>query len=459
MTADPASFRDPAGQVHVLDGRVFRVVTPAALGDFQFAMSDPRFRRFVDEGAVVSSREVDAPDADIPVPDGGKVYEHPRVPFISYPYEWSFSLLKRAALHHLDLQIALLPGGISLSDATAYNVQFFGSRPVFIDALSFRRYEEGEYWTAHRQFCEQFLNPLLMHSLLGVPHNGWFRGALEGIPTQEFARLVPWSKRLSWRLLAHVLLPAQMQKRSSAQQAKAAMEKPLPRSAYLGMLHQLRAWIAGLSPKGSEKTVWGDYADNNSYGDAEFEAKRRVVGAFVGVAKPKMLWDLGCNTGVYSQLALENGAEAVVGFDADHGALEKACLRATAESLNFLPLYQDAANPSPNQGWASQERTGLAGRSGGADALVALAFVHHLAIGRNIPLDRFVSWLVSLAPRGVVEFVPKGDPMVKKLLALRKDIFPDYTLESFESLLARHARIVATETITDSGRTLLAFER
>lgn len=457
MSADPASFRDPSGRVYDVGGRILRAVAPSAREGFEAAWNNPALKRLVAEGYVVDAVAVG--DAPPDAPADATIVEHARLPFVSYPYEWSFSLMKRAALHHLDLQIALLLGGVALSDATAYNVQFVGVRPIFIDALSFRPYTDGEYWTGHRQFCEQFLNPLLLRALIGAPHNDWFRGSLEGVPTPTLARLIPPAKRFSVNVLAHVLAPAGAQERGAREKAKSAVSRPLPKSSYLGILRQLRDWIAKLRPLGADNTVWRDYADNNSYASDEARAKERVIAEFAQKLAPKQLWDLGCNTGHYSEVALSNGARAVIGFDADFGALEAAFARADTTNLNFLPLYQDAANPSPSQGWAGVERKSLADRCASADATIALAFVHHLAIGRNIPLDRFVDWLVGLAPTGVVEFTPKTDPMVERLLEFRRDIFPDYTVENFAALIEKRARLVSSETVTAAGRRLFVFDR
>lgn len=456
MRADPASFRDPAGRVYLQNGRVLRTVAAEALSDFEYARANPTLRRLIDDGAVIESREI-AP-AEAPLVKAAKIVEHPRLPFISYPYEWSFSLLKAAALHHLDLQIALLESGVALTDAAAYNIQFIGVRPIFIDPLSFSAYREGEYWLAHRQFCEQFLNPLLMHALLGAPHNEWYRGALDGIPTATLARLLPARRKLSWRVMTHVVLPARLQSAGGAT-AAAFAARPLPKFAYLGLLQQLRRWIAGLRSRCAGRSVWSDYTSRNSYDGAQTEAKRRFIAEFAAAARPRLLWDFGCNTGEYAETALANGAASVIGFDFDHGALEGAYARAQTRNLAFLPLFQDAANPSPAQGWGGEERSALAGRKDGVDALSALAFIHHVALGRNVPLDRALDWLTDLAPQGVLEFVPKSDPMAQRLLALRKDIFPDYGADSFLSLLAARARIVRQQRITESGRLLVVYDR
>ena len=459
---DPGSFRDPSGQVFRRGNGIFRTVTARAAADYEFVRDSGLFDRLSSKGLVLSTAEVSLDVLGPAAAASRYLLQHPLIRFLSYPYEWSFPALKAAALLHLEVQLEALEAGISLSDATAYNVQFNGPRPVFIDHLSFRRYREGEIWAGHRQFCEQFLNPLLLRSLLGVPHNAWFRGAQEGIPTAELSRLLPLRCKLAWNVLSQVVLPTMLER--SARTATAALasdeleRSKFPRSSYRALLHRLRDWIARLEPADTGKTVWRDYAGNHSYQSDEVKSKVAFVSQMAAAVRPGILWDLGCNSGDYSKAALAAGAQYAVGFDFDHGALEAAFARAKAEELAFLPLLMDAANPSPSQGWAQCERQGLAARAS-ADAVLALAFVHHLAIGRNVPLDRLIDWLVGLAPTGVVEFVPKSDPMVQRMLQLREDIFDDYTEEAFLSAVGARARIVKSLVVSAAGRRLVWFDR
>jgi ribosomal protein L11 methylase PrmA len=224
------------------------------------------------------------------------------------------------------------------------------------------------------------------------------------------------------------------------------------------MLRGLRNYISGLEPKDKGASAWSGYAVDNSYAAPEMQQKGQFIARFAERVRPGMLWDIGCNTGEYSKVALEHGAQLVIGFEFDSKTLEQAFGRAVQENLMFLPLHQDAANPSPEQGWRQQERSGLAGR-GGADAILALAVVHHLAIGRNIPLPQVIDWLVDRAPEGVIEFVRRDDPMVRQMLALREDIFDDYTDAAFDAALAARARVVDSETLPGAGRRLVAYSR
>ena len=459
--ADLGSFRDPCGTVFRMGDEIYRAVMMPGREHYDFVQSKGLLDELAETGKLVETREVDRKVLNGDAGGAYKVLQHSRVPFVSYPYEWSFPMLKQAALLHLEIQLQALESGITLSDASAYNIQFKGPKPVFIDTLSFREYREGEIWVGHKQFCEQFLNPLLLRSLFGMTHNSWYRGNLEGIETEKLASLLPWYRNFSLNILSHVTLQARLQRKAVSvgeEAMKQARNRGLSKTAFTHMLIQLRDWIKKLEPKDTGKTVWGDYEQTHTYGSDEEAAKQRFIAEFCNKVKPAMMFDFGCNSGEYSQVALESGAERAVGFDFDQGALERAFARATSQKLDLLPLYLDAANPSPGQGWNNQERKSLNGRDR-ADALMALAFEHHLAIGRNIPMNRVVEWLVSFAPVGVVEFVQKSDPTVQQLLMLREDIFDTYTEDNFERFLKDNARIIKKERVATTGRTLYWYDR
>jgi ribosomal protein L11 methylase PrmA len=454
---DPGSFRDPSGWVVHAGERVYRVATREALEHVALVHSSGLYAELTEREWLLPALAAD--DPPLAPPEGGAVLEHPRVPFISYPYEWPFALLKRAALLHLDVHLAALDCGVTLSDASAYNIQFLGSRPVFIDILSFRKYDDGDFWLGQRQFSEQFLNPLLLQSLCGVPFHAWYRGSLEGIQSLELVALLKWWQKLSWRLLLEVTLPARFQRRAMAQNVPTRGQAPrkLPLFAFRHMLLRMRRLIARLQPHPTT-SVWEDYTSGDSYSGDEQSGKLAFVSQFVATARPTTVFDLGCNTGLYAEAALAVGAKRVIGFDADHAALDHAVQRADAKKLELLPLVIDAANPSPDQGWTQRERKGLGSR-GPADALLALAIEHHLAIGRNIPLPDLIDWMVKLAPVGVIEFVPKEDPKVQALLRWRTDVFASYSPDVFERALGERARIAQAQRISQSGRTLYLYDR
>jgi ribosomal protein L11 methylase PrmA len=423
-------------------------------------LESPVFARLVREGRLIPTWiPPDEPSA-LGIEGAALLLEHERVPFVSYPYEWPFAALRAAALLQLDLHLALLEHGFTLADASAYNVQFRGPAPVFIDVLSVERYVPGSYWNGHRQFCDQFLSPLLLTATLGVPYNAAYRGRVEGLSSTEVVPLLRLRDKIRPQTLLHLVLPARLEaaaRRGRVEARPPATRRPLPRAALARLLAGLRRWIARLEPP-FRSTDWTGYAEDNTYAEAERSAKRELVARAVRAAAPRAVLDLGCNTGDYAAVALEAGAAYVVGAEADPPTAHLAFIRAEKQMLRFLPTVQDAANPSPSQGWRDAERASFAERAR-FDFLVALAVEHHLAIGRNIPLDELVRWMVGLAPRGLVEFVQKTDSTVRRMLSLREDIFSDYTEENFRHLLAANARIVESRTVSAGGRVVFLYDR
>lgn len=408
------------------------------------------------ETKIIAKDQIGNPNLDLR--EVGLVLEHPKIDLITYPYEWSFSALKAAALLHIEVQLAALKHGITLSDASAYNIQFEGVKPVFIDIMSFRKYQESEMWVGHQQFCEQFLNPLLLRAYGGVSHNAWYRGNLEGVPSDALLKILKLRKKLKLYSLIHLVLPNWFQNSPSAVGNPRKRKGTINRSTIVYLLTTLRKWISSLTVSGNEISAWHQYEKKNTYSEQGKIIKKQFLARFIHRYKPRVLWDMGCNQGQYSQVALENGAQRSYGWDSDLLALETAFQRAQTNRLRFLPLYLDAANPSPNQGWRQEERSGIQERSN-ADAVIALAFIHHLVIAKNIPMNEAINFIVNLAPKGIVEFVPKTDPTVRFMLKNREDIFFAYTEENFMKILQREARIVDQQCISNSQRKLIIFER
>lgn len=463
MTAlDPGSFRDPAGHVVRQGNRVFRVVSPEKAEEARAVLDAPFFNRRMGTSIVPTWIAADYDrisvtsevEGDFPL-----VLEHERIKVISYPFEWPFSLLQRAAELHLEIHLEALEDGFDLSDSSAYNVQFVGTQPQFIDVLSFRRYKQGSYWSGYKQFCEEFLAPLLLTAHCGIPFNNWYRGSLTGLDLVSLSKLLPLRSRFSLRTQLHVFMHARLMRRIKSHEAGSAIkERNLSLQSLKGILRGMLSFVRSLKPQGLEATYWKDYEFKNSYLPADSECKRAAVRAFVEREKPGLLVDVGCNSGDFSALSVAAGAESTIGVDFDQGALEAAVSRADEHHLPLLPLYQDLVNPSASQGWASNERGGFVERVR-PNAVIALAVLHHLIIGKNIPFFAAINWLVDLAPRGLLEFVPKSDPMVRGMLAHREDIFPHYTESNFREALSRIARITAEVQSSASGRKIFIYER
>jgi ribosomal protein L11 methylase PrmA len=457
---ESSSFRDNLGNVYNYQNRILRSVNTFGKLNYEFLKSSNILDDSIKLKYLIETKELKKDKTPDFLMKFEYVLESKVIPFVTYPYEWTFEQLKKAALHHLDFQIFLLNKDAVLRDASAYNIQFIGSEPIFIDVLSIKKYDEGEYWLGYKQFCENFLNPLILGYKKGVYHNDWFRGSLEGIDTKEINKLLNLKDKLSYKIFFHTFLQSKLIDKTlnkpSETKKKIQSLKKYSRLSYLGILNQLRSWISKIEFK-KDKSIWENYSKEHTYRDNEFDKKKEIVGNFINKVKPKKLIDLGCNTGDFSILSLDSGAENVVGFDFDHNAITEAYLKSSKKKLKFLPLVFNAVNPSPNQGWMQIERKGFMERFK-SDTLIALAFEHHLIIGKNIPMNQFFDWISKISKNGLLEFIPKRDPTIQKMLEYRDDIFDYYSEENFEINLKKISKINNKTKITDSGRVLYEYE-
>jgi ribosomal protein L11 methylase PrmA len=446
----PGSFRDPSGFVFAHDGKIFRQVNKTYQEQYDL-LHQGLYQALTDSGRLVRHEELQRGPGTHP--DAYRILQPEPIPFISYPYEWSFSQLKDAALTTLEVQKKALDFGMTLKDASAYNIQFLRGRPVFIDSLSFEIYREGEPWVAYKQFCEHFLAPLALMAYRDISLGQLSRVHIDGVPISLAHALLPIRTRLKPSLQMHIHMHSKFQDNSADRpESKLRTRKAFSLRAFRGLVDSLESTTNQLKWNPG-KTEWADYENDDSYSDESLDHKKKLVAGFIKEARPDSLWDLGANTGTFSRLASAMGINTV-SFDKDPSAVEMNYLAAVArEETSILPLLIDLTNPSPMIGWANRERMDLFER-GPADMVLGLALIHHLAISENVPLGMIADFCSRLANWAVIEFVPKGDKKVDRLFATREDIFPDFNLSGFEYEFSQRFEIITRERIAGSVRTL-----
>lgn len=400
---------------------------------------------------MIAHTEVDKKPKD---PNCYKLLKPQVVPFISYPYEWSFSQLKDAALVTIKIQRLAMQQGMVLKDASAYNIQFVAGRPMLIDSLSFERYQPGEPWVAYRQFCQHFLAPLALARYVDIRLLKLLREYIDGVPLDLAAKLLPARSRFKPGIGLNIHLHAKTQ-RKYADPKKFRKTKVSPR-ALNNLIYSLERLIESLQWRPAN-TEWGDYYSSTNYDDRAFKAKADIVSKMLKRAKPSTVWDMGANTGEFSRLSSSQGV-FTVSADVDPVAVEKNyLLMKHREETSILPLLMDLTSPSPDLGWANQERQSLASR-GPADLIMALALIHHLAISNNVPLIEIADYLSKLGKYLIIEFVPKEDSQVQKLLVSRKDIFSNYNQAGFEAAFGQHYDLLEAANVKNSKRTIYLFK-
>jgi hypothetical protein len=461
-----ASFRDPSGFLFSRNGILYRQINRVYANDYTRLIDSGLYDKLVKASLLIPHVETDllaersrsaGNDASTSLStEAFKIIQPEHVPFISYPYEWSFSQLKDAALATLNIQKRALKLNMSLKDASAYNIQFVRGKATLIDTLSFEIYKEGQPWVAYRQFCQHFLAPLVLMAYRDVRLSQLLRVYIDGVPLDLASKLLPTKTKINFGLLTHIHIHAGAQKRYS-DKVVVPRKGAMSRQALTGLIESLESTIRKLTwkPAGTE---WGDYYENTNYTDLAFEHKKGLVREWSVEKKPALVWDLGGNTGVFSREAASSGA-FTISFDIDPAAVEQNYRSVkTKKEQNILPLVLDLTNPSPALGWDNTERDSFGAR-GPADMALALAVIHHLAISNNVPLPQLANFFAARCQWLVTEFVPKSDSQVQKLLTSREDIFPSYTREGFETAFSTRFTIRKSELVRDSERILYLMER
>jgi hypothetical protein len=466
VSADSGSFRDPLNRVYRVtsnrDGgstRILRGLHEDAFDAYCRLAREPFFERAIKSGRVVRSEIVGTGDTDAAaIFDYGwaGVLEHDEIPFISYPYEWPFSMLKQAALLQLHLVEQSMENGWTLKDATPFNIQWLNAKPIFIDVGSFEPLVEGEPWVGYRQFCSMYLTPLMLRSHLGLDHLPLLRSYLDGIPPTEAVKFFTGVKQLKKGVLSHIVLPAKVENAISNRerddaQARERKAGKHTKAMLLGLVQSLQRLVRKLDID-IEHTDWSHYDKTHSYVDKEHEAKKSFVLKQATRTHRRQIWDIGSNTGTFSRLVSEH-CDQVIALDGDHNAIEQLYRSEKTRDSNILPLVMNLANQSPGQGWDSSERLSFSAR-GRPDLILCLALIHHTRISANIPNAYFLRWLRSFNSDVVIEFVDRDDEMVIKLLTNKKEKYPDYNIDQFRSEAERLFTIEDSQVLKGGKRTI-----
>lgn len=443
------SFRDPSGFLFHRAGALYRQVNYVYKDHYEHLMTSGLYQRLVEVQTLVRHEEC---DPQYGVSEGAyKVIRPERIPFISYPYEWSFSQLRDAALLTLDVQRRALEFGMSLKDASAYNVQFYRGKPILIDTLSFETYQEGRPWVAYKQFCEHFLAPLVLMCYTDIRLNQLLRVFMDGLPLDMASALLSWRTWFRFPIFSHIHLHAHFQRRFAVKPQQGS-GRNVSLLGLRGVIDSLASAVKKLQwqPQG---TAWASYYETAHYSTQAMQQKKRLVVQFLNKAKPQVVWDLGANTGLFSRIASDQGIQTIA-FDVDPAAVEISYRELTQRGeTHLLPLLLDLCNPSAAIGWGHEERMSLVER-GPVDTVLALALIHHLAIANNLPLAKIADFFERICTSLIIEFVPKHDPQVQKLLSSREDIFTEYNQQIFEAEFGRRFKIERSVKIRDTERTV-----
>ena len=444
-----SSFRDPSGFLFTFEGSLYRQINKSYQNEFDKMIDSGLYQKLVEKELLIPHEEVNVESSQ---PEKCyKTIKPKLIDFISYPYEWSFSQLKDAALTTLEIQKIAMDYGLTLKDSSAYNIQFVNGKPIFIDTLSFEIYQEGQFWNPYRQFCQHFLAPLALMNHRDIRLNQLLKIYIDGIPLDLTSKLLPGKTKTMFSLLAHIHTHSKKQKDYEGKQEDIKKRK-LSKNSFVGVIESLHSAIKKQNIS-LEKTEWGNYYSDTNYSDVAMNDKKTIIMNLIEKIKPKNVWDIGGNVGIFSRISSDKEIFTVC-FDIDPVAIEKNYLECKEKNEKYLlPLLMDLTNPSPDIGWQNMERDSFLTR-GPADLVFALALIHHLAISNNVPFELISEFFSRNCRNLIIEFVPKTDTQVKRLLSTREDVFLDYDYEHFEKEFEKMFIIIEKKEVKDSERVI-----
>lgn len=447
----PASYRDPDGFIFFKDGILFRQVNQSYAANYQLLIGSGLYDVLVQRNLMVRHKVIE--ENYTGSTDWFLTLKPEVVPFISFPYEWSFDMLKDAALLTLELNKTAINHGMILKDATGFNVQFQGGSPVFIDTLSFEAYDEHLPWKAYRQFCESFLFPLYIAHFQHLDINCILSAQTEGIPVHATAKLLPFKTRFSLGVWMHVYLQNWVGSRSVNETTKSQFSK----KKLLQLTENLADIISGLKYE-NKKPGWGSYYESTILSNAYLHEKEIALSEVLTKCSGGTVLDAGANDGYFSMM-LAKQFELVIAADFDSLCVNNMYRRVKDQRINnIIPLRIDMVNPSPAIGFANKERACFTERIK-VDVLVALALIHHLVLGKNVPLIMVAGYFSQLAPQLVIEFIPESDEKVQQLLKHKSNLNNRYNQHDFEIAFGSYFSIEGKYQLTDSKRIIYMMKR
>ena len=449
----PASFKDPSGFVFKRQGNYYRQVNKAYAGDFELLMSSGLYESLVRKGLLISHTTIDENYTGTDI--WYKTLLPEQLSFISYPYEWSFDQLKDAALLTLDITKTAVSHGMILKDATGFNIQFHQGKPVFIDSLSFEKYDPSLPWIAYRQFCECFLFPLLLEHYLQVDIQKLLSVYLEGIPVKIAAKLLPGKSKLKLSVWLHVFLQNTVSKGNRSKQKPVQFSK----QKLLGLISHLESTVKSLHTKAGAESTWNNYYEETILSQNYLAEKEKLFRLFINDINDGRALDMGCNDGYFSRILAER-IPNVISADFDSQCINRLYLSIKNKSqTSILPLCIDISNPPPATGFLNEERQAFLSRAG-SDYVAALALIHHLVLTKNIPFAEVAKLFAGLTKKTlIIEFVPLEDEKAQQLIENKKTYHKPYDAAAFENYFNAWFDIEKKEIIPGTARILYRMKK
>jgi hypothetical protein len=449
-----SSFRDPSGFIFIEEGLVKRQINPIYFETYSALKKANFFKQASEYGLLIPHKELVVSEEKI-------IIQPEQIPFITYPYEWSFNQYKEAALLTLKLQKFALEHHFSLKDASAFNVVFYKGKAIFIDTLSLDIYKEQSPWRAYKQFVMHFLGPLVLAHYHGAASLKLISNFIDGIPLSMLSTMLPISSKLNPFLFTNIHLLAKFEAKHSEDYTGTTKTKTLSKKGQLNIVEALYNYIKNLKLK--EASEWGNYYSKTNYSDAAFKEKSTIINGWISNIKAKTLIDIGGNDGTFVR-KIKAPLDMALVCDIDNNAVDENYKQIkTYKDSHILPFVLDVLNPSASIGFNNKERSSFIERirQYAPQATMALAVIHHMSLSGNVSFDMSAQFFASFSKYLIIEFPKRQDSWVQRLLKSKgafEDHFNFYNEAEFESTYLKYFQLEEKVSIDQSDRILYFFK-
>ncbi|WP_411893732.1 class I SAM-dependent methyltransferase [Winogradskyella sp. A2] len=445
-----SSFRDPSGYVFIDNGEIKRVINPIYFKQYRALTDSGFFNSLMENSLLIPHKELSHSEKEI-------IVQPEPIPFITYPYEWSFNMFKEAALLTLKIQKYALEKGFSLKDASAFNITFHKGSAIFIDTLSFDFYQENEPWRAYKQFITHFFGPLVLAHYHGADQLKLMSNFIDGIPVTLLSSLIPNRTKINPTLYSNIHLLAKLEGKHSKDYKGETQVKGLSKKGLLNIIESLYSYIKNLKLKG--QTEWADYYDKINYSDEAFKHKSAIINSWINNLKPKTLIDVGGNDGTFVRF-IDFEIEENLVCDIDNNAVDVNYLKLKKnKEKDVLPFVLNVLNPSPAIGLNNKERSSFLERieQYSPDVTMALAVIHHMSLSGNVPFKDSAKFFSTFSKTLIIEFPKRNDSWVQRLLKAKGDFesyFDFYNIDNFEKSYSEFYDIIEKLEVKNSERVM-----
>ena len=450
------SYRDSAARVVKKEAGYFRYIFQEYKSEYNYLIQSGLYQELVQLGLILEHSEIEIDNSD---PKIYKLLYPTQIPFQSYPFEWSYKQWIKAILAFLTINQIALKYGMILKDATPFNFYLSAGKAIMFDTSSFMFFNENDNWIAYKQFCEEFLSPIVLMHYNGTEWSKLTITELRGMHLNFVSKQLPLKSWFNLTTLLHIHLHSRYSNKIYSTENEIKKIKGFTVEKIQSLQQMIFKTITLWVKPYQYTNHWNGYYKNDIESAEYLEDKETTIRKWLEITKPISVIDLGANTGKFSFIAAEY-AERVVALEADDNCVDTIEKQILANNINnIVAIVGNLNEPSPNLGLLNSETKNIYERAN-SEMVLALALIHHLFFTNKISINQIGEILNKFSSKYlIVEFIEITDKRVQELIVNNHTNQEDYTETNFIESLAKYFKILEIKKLQNSNRSLLFMEK